>query len=196
VSIRIGRTGPVVEPPLAGGAPAHGRRRRGAILHHDDPRRTAVDATFRPRSLHVSAGVLAAEGLSATFVDDMRRWKGFVAEAEPSLDDEGRRWHWGVAHTDVDLDLDGCARELSRDEDADASVAGFLADGLTNDAGRVEDHAVLRAGHRGDRLEDLDDAVHLGAAAAKEVEILNGLTGLTEEEVAWAGGVDIGWQTL
>ncbi|MFM2161150.1 MAG: hypothetical protein RLZZ383_662 [Pseudomonadota bacterium] len=64
---------------------------RGAILHHDYPRRTAVDATFRPRSLPVSAGVLAAEGLSATFVDYMRRWKGFVAEAEPSLDDEDRR---------------------------------------------------------------------------------------------------------
>ena len=64
---------------------------RGAILHHDFPRRAAVEATFCPRSLPVPATVLADEGLSPTFIDYMRRWKGFVAEAEPSLDDEERR---------------------------------------------------------------------------------------------------------
>jgi 2,4-dienoyl-CoA reductase-like NADH-dependent reductase (Old Yellow Enzyme family) len=54
---------------------------RGAILHHDFPRRLEADANFTPISLPVSADHLRAEGLGEMFVNYMRTWKGFVAEA-------------------------------------------------------------------------------------------------------------------
>lgn len=54
---------------------------RGAILHHDFPARIAADPDFAARSLPVSPGELAAEGLSPRFVDYMRHWAGFVEES-------------------------------------------------------------------------------------------------------------------
>ncbi len=54
---------------------------RGAILHHDFPERVRAAANFTPIALPVSANHLRAEGLSETFVNYMRTWKGFVAEA-------------------------------------------------------------------------------------------------------------------
>lgn len=54
---------------------------RGAILHHDFPRHLQADANFTPIALPVSAEHLRAEGLGETFVNYMRTWKGFVAEA-------------------------------------------------------------------------------------------------------------------
>ncbi|HCK84210.1 MAG TPA: NADH:flavin oxidoreductase [Hyphomonadaceae bacterium] len=54
---------------------------RGAILHHDFPERVRADANFTPAALPVSADYLHAEGLSEVFVNYMRTWKGFVAEA-------------------------------------------------------------------------------------------------------------------
>lgn len=54
---------------------------RGAILHHDFPKRVAADAHFEPIALPVSADHLRAEGLGEAFVNYMRTWKGFVAEA-------------------------------------------------------------------------------------------------------------------
>ena len=53
---------------------------RAAILHHDYPRQVAADAGFRPAELPVSADHLKTEGLSDTFVNYMRNWKGFVAD--------------------------------------------------------------------------------------------------------------------
>jgi 2,4-dienoyl-CoA reductase-like NADH-dependent reductase (Old Yellow Enzyme family) len=53
---------------------------RGAIVHHDFPRRFANDADFAMAALPVSADHLRAEGLGEPFVNYMRTWKGFVAD--------------------------------------------------------------------------------------------------------------------
>lgn len=52
---------------------------RGAILHHDFPKRVAADADFRAIQLPVTRAYLANERLSPTFIDYMNNWKGFVA---------------------------------------------------------------------------------------------------------------------
>jgi 2,4-dienoyl-CoA reductase-like NADH-dependent reductase (Old Yellow Enzyme family) len=54
---------------------------RAAILHHDFPKRIAADPDFRPTPLPVPPDYLRAEGLGEAFVDYMRTWKGFVADA-------------------------------------------------------------------------------------------------------------------
>jgi 2,4-dienoyl-CoA reductase-like NADH-dependent reductase (Old Yellow Enzyme family) len=54
---------------------------RGAILHHDFPQRVAADSDFKPIALPVAAAHLEAEGLGPAFLNYMRTWKGFVAEA-------------------------------------------------------------------------------------------------------------------
>ncbi len=54
---------------------------RAAILHHDFPDRVRHDGTFQPVSTPVSPEHLAAEGLSPVFVEYMRNWRGFVADA-------------------------------------------------------------------------------------------------------------------
>ena len=53
---------------------------RGAILHHDYPRRVMNDDRFEPVSLPVSRAHLAQEGLSERFIEYMGGWKGFVAD--------------------------------------------------------------------------------------------------------------------
>lgn len=53
---------------------------RAAILHHDFPKKVINDPSFQPVDLPVSKEHLLAEGLSETFVNYMRNWKGFVAE--------------------------------------------------------------------------------------------------------------------
>jgi 2,4-dienoyl-CoA reductase-like NADH-dependent reductase (Old Yellow Enzyme family) len=55
---------------------------RAAILHHDWPRRAAADPAFTPIQTPVTEAYLASERLSPAFVQYMRNWKGFVAEAE------------------------------------------------------------------------------------------------------------------
>jgi 2,4-dienoyl-CoA reductase-like NADH-dependent reductase (Old Yellow Enzyme family) len=55
---------------------------RGAILHHDFPRRIAADADFRSTALPVTRAYLANERLSPTFINYMNNWKGFVAQDE------------------------------------------------------------------------------------------------------------------
>ena len=52
---------------------------RGAILHHDFPKRVEADSTFVVRPLPVSASVLRDEGLSDAFIGYMGNWPGFVA---------------------------------------------------------------------------------------------------------------------
>lgn len=54
---------------------------RGAILHHDFPKRVAADPNFKPAALPVSEQHLRDEGLGPAFISYMRTWKGFVAEA-------------------------------------------------------------------------------------------------------------------
>lgn len=61
---------------------------RAAILHHDFPNRMAGDERFVPAALPVTREYLAAEGLSAGFIDYMSRWPGFVAE-DPAVDAAG-----------------------------------------------------------------------------------------------------------
>ena len=51
---------------------------RGAILHHDFPRRAEADPQFKVVDLPVTAAYLANEGLSPTFIKYMSGWEGFV----------------------------------------------------------------------------------------------------------------------
>lgn len=53
---------------------------RGAILHHDFPKKVAADAGFQPIALPVPEAHLKAEGLGTAFLTYMKTWKGFVAE--------------------------------------------------------------------------------------------------------------------
>jgi 2,4-dienoyl-CoA reductase-like NADH-dependent reductase (Old Yellow Enzyme family) len=53
---------------------------RGAILHHDFPKKVASDAVFQPIALPVPEAHLKAEGLGPAFLTYMKTWKGFVAE--------------------------------------------------------------------------------------------------------------------
>ena len=52
---------------------------RGAILHHDWPRRALQDPHFRPVATPVTPEHLRREGLSAKFIRYMENWKGFVS---------------------------------------------------------------------------------------------------------------------
>jgi 2,4-dienoyl-CoA reductase-like NADH-dependent reductase (Old Yellow Enzyme family) len=54
---------------------------RAAILHHDFPKRVAEDPNFHSIATPVSEAYLRNEGLGPVFVNYMRTWKGFVAEA-------------------------------------------------------------------------------------------------------------------
>ena len=53
---------------------------RAAILHHDYPMQMQADGDFQPVANPVSVEHLRSEGLSDTFVEYMKNWKGFVAE--------------------------------------------------------------------------------------------------------------------
>jgi 2,4-dienoyl-CoA reductase-like NADH-dependent reductase (Old Yellow Enzyme family) len=57
---------------------------RGAILHHDFPKRVATNPAFTPTPNPVTPEYLRAEGLSDAFVTYMRAWKGFVTDAAAS----------------------------------------------------------------------------------------------------------------
>ncbi len=54
---------------------------RAAILHHDFADRVRRDGAFEPVPTPVTPEHLAGEGLSPVFVDYMRAWRGFVADA-------------------------------------------------------------------------------------------------------------------
>jgi 2,4-dienoyl-CoA reductase-like NADH-dependent reductase (Old Yellow Enzyme family) len=53
---------------------------RAAILHHDFPRQVHNDPNFVAAQLPVSATYLRSQGLSDSFLNYMRTWKGFVRE--------------------------------------------------------------------------------------------------------------------
>jgi 2,4-dienoyl-CoA reductase-like NADH-dependent reductase (Old Yellow Enzyme family) len=54
---------------------------RAAILHHDFPEQVRRDGGFVPVPTPVSPDHLSGEGLSPVFVEYMRNWRGFVADA-------------------------------------------------------------------------------------------------------------------
>jgi 2,4-dienoyl-CoA reductase-like NADH-dependent reductase (Old Yellow Enzyme family) len=54
---------------------------RASILHHDFPENVRRDGGFEPVPTPVSPDHLTAEGLSPVFVEYMRNWRGFVADA-------------------------------------------------------------------------------------------------------------------
>lgn len=54
---------------------------RAAILHHDFPARAGADPAFAAIATPVSEAYLRDQGLGPAFVNYMRTWKGFVAEA-------------------------------------------------------------------------------------------------------------------
>lgn len=53
---------------------------RGAILHHDFPRRAIAEPNFSATSLPVTRAYLEQEGLGPAFRDYMATWEGFVAD--------------------------------------------------------------------------------------------------------------------
>jgi len=53
---------------------------RGAVLHHDFPRKIAENADFHAIALPVTRAHLRQERLGPTFIEYMNGWKGFVAE--------------------------------------------------------------------------------------------------------------------
>jgi 2,4-dienoyl-CoA reductase-like NADH-dependent reductase (Old Yellow Enzyme family) len=54
---------------------------RAAILHHDYPKLVEKNQQFTPIALPVPEAHLQKEGLSPAFLNYMKTWKGFVAEA-------------------------------------------------------------------------------------------------------------------
>ena len=61
---------------------------RAGILHHDYPNQLRADPKFKPVELPVSPDHLLCEGLSPSFVDYMKAWKGFVSGSEGFVDNE------------------------------------------------------------------------------------------------------------
>jgi 2,4-dienoyl-CoA reductase-like NADH-dependent reductase (Old Yellow Enzyme family) len=61
---------------------------RAGILHHNYPNLLKEDKNFRPIDLPVSESHLLDEGLSPTFVEYMKVWKGFVKDSEGFVDNE------------------------------------------------------------------------------------------------------------
>jgi 2,4-dienoyl-CoA reductase-like NADH-dependent reductase (Old Yellow Enzyme family) len=55
---------------------------RGAILHHDFPRKVHADPDFRTISLPVTRQWLRDQRLGPVFIDYMNGWKGFVAHED------------------------------------------------------------------------------------------------------------------
>ena len=59
---------------------------KAGILHHDYPNQLKKNPNFVPATLPVSADYLRNEGLSDTFVEYMKVWKGFVKGADGFVD--------------------------------------------------------------------------------------------------------------
>lgn len=83
--VRVGAAGKIMTAADAGAVlemgfdfPVIGR---AAILHHDFPKCVAADPAFGATPLPVSEDYLRAEGLGTPFLNYMRTWQGFVAEA-------------------------------------------------------------------------------------------------------------------
>jgi len=83
---RLGVAGKILPAQSAARALEHGADfvlvGRGAILHHDYPKRVAADPEFIPIALPVTRDHLRGERLGPAFIEYMNGWKGFVAEEE------------------------------------------------------------------------------------------------------------------
>lgn len=81
---RLGVAGKLMSAEHCREALAHGADfailGRAAVLHHDFPRRVAVDPDFRSISLPVTRDYLKSQRLGPAFIDYMAGWKGFVQE--------------------------------------------------------------------------------------------------------------------
>jgi 2,4-dienoyl-CoA reductase-like NADH-dependent reductase (Old Yellow Enzyme family) len=86
--VRIGVAGRIMDAPTARRCLEHGADfvvvGRGAILHHDFPRRVQADAGFAATALPVPRAYLHSQGLSPPFVTYMKNWQGFVQDEEES----------------------------------------------------------------------------------------------------------------
>jgi 2,4-dienoyl-CoA reductase-like NADH-dependent reductase (Old Yellow Enzyme family) len=54
---------------------------RAAILHHDFPNQVLANPQFEPIARPASVEHMTKEGLSPRFIEYMRQWKGFIADA-------------------------------------------------------------------------------------------------------------------
>jgi 2,4-dienoyl-CoA reductase-like NADH-dependent reductase (Old Yellow Enzyme family) len=61
---------------------------RAAIVHHDYPKLLQANEKFMPLETPVSPEHLRAEGLSDTFIEYMKLWKGFVKDNDGVIDNE------------------------------------------------------------------------------------------------------------
>ncbi|VIO71682.1 NADH:flavin oxidoreductase [Bradyrhizobium ivorense] len=77
------RSGAEIRDALSAGADFVAMGHAG-ILHHDFPRRLAVDPDFGCRSLPVSEAELRAEGVGGAFLDYFKGREGFVIDEEPA----------------------------------------------------------------------------------------------------------------
>jgi 2,4-dienoyl-CoA reductase-like NADH-dependent reductase (Old Yellow Enzyme family) len=82
--VRLGAAGKIMTGEQAARCMAEGLDfvviGRGAILHHDFPKRVEAEPAFTPIATPVTADYLRSEALGEVFVNYMRTWKGFVAE--------------------------------------------------------------------------------------------------------------------
>lgn len=91
-NVRLGVAGKITTPEQIARALDEGvdwvMLGRAAILHHDYPKRLQANPDFQPVDLPVTSEYLQNEGLSPTFVDYMKAWKGFVKGEEGFVDNE------------------------------------------------------------------------------------------------------------
>ena len=83
--IPVGVAGKIMDTATVHKCLAHGADfvliGRGAILHHDFPKRAIADEAFRSVERPVTREYLRNEGLGPAFIDYMATgWKGFVAD--------------------------------------------------------------------------------------------------------------------
>ena len=91
-NVRLGVAGKITTPADIQRALDHGvdwvMLGRAGILHHNYPELLKANENFVPSELPVSEAYLRNEGLSQTFVEYMKVWKGFVKDAEGFVDND------------------------------------------------------------------------------------------------------------
>jgi 2,4-dienoyl-CoA reductase-like NADH-dependent reductase (Old Yellow Enzyme family) len=82
--VRLGAAGKIMTGSEAAGLISAGLDfvviGRGAVLHHDFANRVAANPAFQSVATPVTPEYLRGEGLSDSFVNYMRHWKGFVTD--------------------------------------------------------------------------------------------------------------------
>lgn len=98
--------------------------------------------------------------------------RGKVVEQD-RIDRVHRAGRDSIAEADVDLRFAARLRQFARDDHADTTVAGFLADFLDGDGGRVEHDTVVH-GNGGDLAEHPRDRFQIARAEAQQVGVARG----------------------